>query len=235
MEAARHLHLVDVHGEVVNADVCHGCIELSKKVAHLAGENTKLRREEEKRKLETPASKQIVEVLEYWRPLCMPRAKIVVGSERWQKTKARLEDKTIEGELAYTPLHLKAAVVGAKLSPEHVANGWLDAVTIFRDSTTVDKHIARCVTFKRETGSSALEIVDELMGPGLAKLAARCTCGHLRLDHERENPMLEIWDPPCAVHGCACTGWDSWEHEIDLWLAQRDRAARETERGRTGA
>jgi hypothetical protein len=223
-EPARHLHLVDSHGEVHQENVCHGCIELAKKVAHLAGENTKLRKAEEERQASSIGSKQIREVLEFWRPLCMPRAKIVVGSERWQKVKARLADRTIEGELAYSVLHLKAAVVGAKLSPDHVQNGWLDASTIFRDSTTVDKHLARVTQFKRDTGVSALSITDELMSGRYERLAEVCDCGHIRLDHEKERPAEELWNPPCGMHGCSCPGWSTaplWEQL--RWAAERER------------
>lgn len=227
MSAHRHLRVIDGHGQVVD-EASAEVVALERELRAKRRRITELENQLAEQEGRSPEAKQVLEVLEYWRPLCMPRAKIVPKSERWRKTKDRLHDKDLTtGELAYTVLDLKAAVVGAKLSPDHVANGWLDASTIFRDSTTVDKHIARCTTFRRETGVSALEIVDELMGPGLAKLAARCACGHLRLDHERENPAEELFDPPCAVHGCVCEGFDSFDHEIELWKAQQDRKARE--------
>lgn len=100
------------------------------------------------------------------------------------KVRARLTEKDVNTRKpAYTVLALKAAVLGALMSENHVENGWLDAVTIFRDSTTVDKHLARAVRFKERQGVSALELVDKFFSARLAWLADRCSCERLRIDH----------------------------------------------------
>lgn len=223
MEPARTnvVRLVDREGQLVG-EGCQGCVRHSKTIASLEGELTKLRNEEDERLGLAPDAGRIMEVLRFHKQMLAPHAKIVRGKAAWKAVKEILAATDAEtNRPAFTVLHCKAAIVGLSLSAWHREHKKTSAAFLFSDPDRVQEHIATCVTFKREYGTSALEIVDELGGPGLAKLAVRCTCGHLRLDHERETPELEIWDPPCSVHGCACEGFDDWDHRVEM--AKRGR------------
>lgn len=213
-----NLRLVDgATGEL--ADVCPYCLDAEQAMRNLRRQNTEL-----KNKLNValglePDAEQIMEVLEFWRSRIMPRAKIVVGSERWLKVRARLRERDAKTkEAAYSVLHLKAAVTGALLSKDHVENNWLDAATIFRDSVTTDKHIARTVRFKRVYGTSALGLVDELAGEGLRWLAERCACGHLWVEHLRGGPRPD-GSQPCSE--CDCAHYDFFSAKVDRFLREQ--------------
>ena len=145
----RPLHAVPESGEIPADAPSYGdlVIQNQKFKDHLASLLMKVGkleaedRREEEHKASAPAIK---EVLEDWRPLCMPRAKIVANSPRWRKVTDRLKDRDEQtGELAYTPTDLKYATRGALLSKYHRDHKYLDAVTIFRDSGTVDQHLRR--------------------------------------------------------------------------------------------
>lgn len=166
-----------------------------------------------------PEAEQIMDVLEFWRVRCMPGASIVVGSERWQKTRARLRERDAgTKERCYTPLHLKAAVVGARLSEWHVKNKRLDAATLFRDSKTVDDHIGRAVTFKRAYGTSAVTLLDELGSPVFAWLSRRCACGHLWLEHLKGGPGPD-GNQPCDTCRCPHFG-ESLDDQVERWKVE---------------
>lgn len=221
MEAARHLHLVDTaSGEATQA--CSGCQALLEKVSSLKRENTLLKNAEEERTSLTLDSKPVMEVLQFHKRLF--GGQIFKGKAAWKAVQKILQLTDAEtGEPAFTVLHLNAASVGLSLSRWHREHRKTGAAFLFADPDRVQEFIATCVEFKRETGTSALEIVDALMGPGLAKLAARCgDCGHTRLDHERDHPELDLWTPPCSVHGCACGGWDDSNYRAELFLRAQD-------------
>lgn len=224
MEAARHLHLVNTDtGEAQQA--CSGCIALLAKVSTLQGDLTRLRNAEEERLGMAADAGAIMRVLVHHKKLLAPKTgRIIRGKAAWKAVKARLADTDAEtGEPAFTELALNAASVGLSLSRWHREHKKTGAAWLFDDPDRVLEFIATCVTFKRDTGTSALEIVDALMGPGLAKLAARCAdCGHTRLDHEKDHPELDLWTPACGVHGCACMGWDDSNYRAELWLRRQD-------------
>lgn len=178
-------------------------------------------------------SEEVREVLLYWRPKCMKDAKIIPGSPRWEKTRDRLEDVDIDGELAYTVQDLKDAVDGALRSDYHVQNGYLDAETIFRDSGTVEKHRARLPNAWRPTVLDNGLILDRHVKEQLAGLRPweadaldRCDCGHVRFEHSKnlaDGSMLGWW--PCS--NCSCTDFDDRFQRADKWIAeQREQRAK---------
>jgi hypothetical protein len=206
----------------VSENVCPNCVELGKELAKKARENTRLRNEEAERLGKASDSKQILDVLTYHKTLHGGR--IYRGKAAWKAVKAMFAVVDAETDRpAFTVDHLRAASLGLKLDdyfgPKRMGAAWL-----YADPDRVQKFIGNCVTFKRDTGVSALEIVDELGRPGLERLAARCDCcGHLRLDHERERPELDLWDPPCAVHGCGCPGFEDFDWRVTVRLAELER------------
>lgn len=222
MTARPRLRLIDGHGEYVG-EACHACIAKDEKLAAQSRELTRLRNEETERLGLAADASSIMVVLTFHKKLF--GGKIVRGKAAWKNVKARFADIDAEtGEPAFTVRHLNAASLGLSLSKWHRQHKKTGAAWLFEDPDRVQEHISTCTSFRREVGVSALEIVDELMGPGLAKLAARCECGHLRLDHERERPELDLLDPPCAVHGCSCEGFDDFVWRVDRFMAGRERS-----------
>jgi hypothetical protein len=221
---ARHLHLVNATtGEA--EDACSGCQALLEKVSALKAENTRLKNAEEERLGLAPDAGRIMEVLTFHKRLLSPRWKIVRGKAAWKAVKERLADMDGETNLpAFTVLHLKAASVGVSMDEWNRREKLTSAAWLFAEPDRVQRYIDNSVCFKREFGTSALEIVDRLGRGGFERLADLCDCGHIRLEHEKERPELELWDPPCGVHGCTCPGWQSaplWEQL--KWAAERDR------------
>lgn len=166
---------------------------------------TKLKNENARLMGVEPEAESIIEVLEFWRLRCMPGASIVPGSERWLKVRDRLREHDVTTKQpAHSVVKLKAAIAGVLLSDWHVKNKKVDAVTIFRDSKTVEDHVARAVDFKRRKGVSALTLLDELAGPGLEWLADRCSCGDLRMAH---------------LMGRGCGEFDEFNAKVERHLA----------------
>lgn len=215
------LHLLTNAETGETREACHACVAKDEKLASQARELQRFRNEETERLGLAPDAAQIMEVLTFHRQLLGGR--VIRGKAAWKAVKGRFADIDAETDKpAFTVLHLKAAVVGLSLSRWHREHKKTGAAWLFADPDRVQEFIGACVAFKRTTGESALEIVDELMGPGLVRLAAHCSdCGHMLLDHERQRPELDLWDPPCAVHGCACGGWDDRDWRDELWLAGR--------------
>jgi hypothetical protein len=223
--ARAHLHVVREGGEVAAEDVCLGCVELSKKIAHLSGELTKLRNQQEQVERRDPLDGQVLEVCVFHKQLLSPTWKIVRKKGAYNDVRDRLRDVDAEtGGPAFTPLHLKAASVGLSINDWARGRSIKSASWLFGKTAHVQWMLDTAVQFKRELGTSALRIVDELGRPGLEKLAASCSCcSHLRLDHERERPELDLWDPPCAVHGCACPGFDDFDWRVRVRMAELER------------
>lgn len=165
----------------------------------------RLERELDEVRVGTPESKQVREVLLYWRPRCMPKAKIVAGSPRWLKVKDRLADVDAEtGERAYDVAGLCEAVDGALLSSYHVENGYLDASTIFRDAGTVDQHRARAHGAAASASRDLRDMPPGLRDEWLIWLAEDCGCGHGRVLH------LHAREGCCASADgkvCRCDGF----------------------------
>jgi hypothetical protein len=222
------VRLVDREGQLVG-EGCSGCLELAKKISVMAGKITRLENEQTERLGLAADAPLIMDVLQHHKRVLSPRSRIVRGGPAWKNVKARLLDVDAETEKpAFTVLHLKAAIVGLSMSDWHRQRGKVQAAWLFENPDRVQEFIANATSFKRDTGVSALDIVDELGRGGFEKLAARCDCcGHLRLDHERERPELDLWDPPCAVHGCSCPGFEDFDWRVTVRLAEleRERAA----------
>jgi hypothetical protein len=147
-----HLRVVAETGEVVDDPRSREdlLVENQKLKDHIGSALMKVGKLEagERRTEERKSSAaQIREVLFDWRSLCMKRpdmVKVVANSPRWRKVADRLKDRDEEtGEPAFSVADLKYAIRGALLSRFHRDNGYLDAVTIFRDPGTVEKHLKR--------------------------------------------------------------------------------------------
>jgi hypothetical protein len=216
------VRLVNREGELVG-EACPGCIQGAKERAQLARKITQL--ENEKAEKVHPLDKDIMAVCTFHKQLLSPTWKILRNRGAYNDVKACLGFTDAEtGQPAYTPLHLKAASVGMSMDDWCRREGVRSASWLFSDVDRVDRMLQHAITFKRDVGVSALEIVDELGRPGLERLAARCDCcGHLRLDHERENPLEGLWSPPCGVHGCACPGFEDFDWRVQVRLAEIER------------
>jgi hypothetical protein len=220
--AARQLRVIDAQSGEVAVDItdgaCPHCLELERDLRGKRAQLTKMRHELAQMTGVEPEAAEVLDVLEFWRSRCMPRASIVVGGERWLKVRARLREKdAVTHRRCYPPLALKGAVLGALLSEFHSKNGYLDAATIFRDSKTVDSHLGRAKTFKRQTGVSGLELLDELGSTALEWLAERCSCEHTYIEHLRGGPRPD-GTTPCATPGCGCEHFDTFHAKVDRWM-----------------
>lgn len=223
MEAARHLSLVDRDtGEVVEQEATSLHQQIAELEAELRAKRsqiTRLKNDNARLMGVEPEHDDILGVLEFWREKCHPRAPIVVGSDGWKAVRARLrETDASTGKPAFTPLALKAAVVGVLLSDFHVANrkqGYLHARSIFADADRVRTHIGRAVSFKERKGISALTIIDELGGSELEWLADRCSCGGLRIQHLKSG----LAHQPCPERDCPAM--DEFQAKIERFMAER--------------
>lgn len=224
MTARPHVRLISDHGELVGEDVCLGCVELSKKIAHLSGELTKLRNEQERAERRDPLDGQVMEVCTFHKRLLSPTWKIVRKKGAYKDVRDRLMDLDAEtGQPAFTVRHLQAATVGLSICEWTRQRKIRSASWLFGQTAHVQWMIDEAIGFKRSNGTSALTIVDELGRGGLERLAERCECGHIRLEHEKERPELDLFDPPCAVHGCDCVGWsEALDSRIWRWVAEQE-------------
>jgi hypothetical protein len=235
---ARHLHAVDAEtGEVVEQDLPtvellrQQISELELELRGKRSQITRLKNENARLMGVEPEADDIMDVLSYWREVCMPGASIVVGSERWKAVRARLRETDVTTKkLLYTPAHLKAAVAGVMMSEFHVSHrrdGYLDAASIFSDSKKVDAHLARAIGFKQRNGISALTLIDELGGKALDWLALRCSCDALMVEHLHDvyagRTTQGIKALPCPRTGCP--HFDFFNANVDLTLAELDERA----------
>ena len=219
-----HLKLVDTTtGEAT--DACLACVEKDRRLAQLSRKVTELQNLADKIERRHPLDAQIMEVCLFHKQLLSPTWKIVRMRGAYKDVGDRLRDIDAEtGEPAWTPLHLRAASVGMSMSEWCRQRGIRSASWLFGSTRHVQWMLEETIGFKRAMGTSALEIVDQLGRPGLEKLAAVCDCcGHLRLDHEKERPELDLFDPPCAVHGCACPGWQDFDWRVRVRMAELER------------
>lgn len=237
MDTARHLHVVDHNGEATPQ--CAQCLALLRNLDRQEGiiatkqrEIDELRHTKKDLLSTTELAGDIMDVLKFHKRILSPSAKIHRGGPAWKNVKDRFEDTDAEtGFLSFTKKDLLGAVVG--LWTVDSEDGWyrkhgkIGAKFLFGSADRVEEFLDPVRALDRKIGTSALEIVDELMGEGLAWLAVRCECGHLRLDHERERPELGTVQPPCAVHGCACTGFDDFTWRSERWLALRHDRVRD--------
>lgn len=221
MTARPNLYVVGKESGEIVGETDALILELNKRIATLAAENTRLKNEAAEREGTGLHAKDIEEVLRFHKQV-FPGGKIVRNGPAWKNVKARLRDVDAETDRpAFTVLSLKAAVVGLSMSGWHREHRKTGAAFLFDNPDRVQEFIGHAVTFKRETGTSGLAIIDELGRGGYERLAALCShCGRTRLEHEREPDGQGLFDP-------LCPGFDSFDWEIDVWKRQRDRVAAE--------
>lgn len=215
MEAApRHLHSVDpVSGEVLPGG-CPDCKALEMELRGKRSQITKLKNENARLMGVEPDHDDILQVCEFHRRMVVPNGSVAVGSKGWTTVRARLRDvhPGTERKL-FDPLRLRAAVCGIALDAWHMEKGhshrrYLE--NAFRDAGKVDRLIDLAIGFRRETGTSALELLDDLAGDRLAWLADRCSCGGLRVAHLMGRTECQVFDEFEA---------DQWR-----WLRQQDES-----------
>lgn len=218
------LRIVDSEGQLVGED-CPHCRDTELALRVERGKNTRLKNELAQAMAVEPIHEQIVEVLSFWRRTLAPNASIVEGSDNWKAVRARLREKDAEThEQRFDVLRLKAAVVGISLSEWHMAKGQSHRrhpATAFGNAGKVDRLIEGAVAFKRQTGSSALTLLDELGSGVLWWLAERCGCGHVRAQHAVQGPTQDL-RLPCDVEGCGCTDMDWFEAKWQRAVQERE-------------
>jgi hypothetical protein len=173
----------------------------------------KLRKDLEEVQGNAADSHEIRQVLEYWKArMSKPRCKVIPGSERWKKVKARLKE-------GFTPDDLGTAVEGACASEGHRVHDALEAATIFKSPDTVEKHIERAMDFKTRFNVWPTQIPQELATTELAYLLEACDCTHARMEHARAD---EYGLQGC--HLCECVHFDTIHEQIDEFNRREKRA-----------
>lgn len=233
-EPARHLHPVPSNtdpstGEFVECAGCHDKdILIEQLQGELGGKSMaigKLKREVARVQGMEPDAEQVRWVLAYWRDRVKPKAKIVPGSERWSKVKARLKE-------GFTYEELMVAVDGALLSDFHRENGYLDAKTIFKEHDVVEGHRDRALAPDADKlyalAAIPREIAEHPEVQGV--LIALCDCGCPLVVHSKADPFRD-WRRPCLL--CDCEDFDDTERMADEWAREYERRMRR-ERVREG-
>lgn len=223
--AGPHLRLVNVDtGET--PDVCPHCLATDEYNRRLRAEVSRFKGEERRRASVEARRADIVEVLSFWRDTVAPRAGVVAGSANWKAVSKRLGDvDEVTLEPRFNVLKLKAAVVGITLDPYRMEKGQSyrrHPNEAFKDPGLVDKLIDRAVRFKRQTGVSALELVDELAGEGLRWLAERCSCTHTWLEHLRGGEAAQGGAQACSVEGCSCGCYDFFHAKVERFIKEQE-------------
>jgi hypothetical protein len=183
------------------------------------------RLEEELRgKLEHEAgAKDIRDVLGHWRKELAPGAKIVPGSERWQKVKIRLRD--------FEPVELKAVVEGAKRSRWHMAaRHRREAAFLFQSVELVEELRDLGLGIepaKLVNGLTLTRVQEEQLArlkPSEFAALDRCDCGCLRFQHEATRVGENVL---CLCSRCDCVDFDDIHQRADRWLAEQRRLPEE--------
>lgn len=224
MEPARHLHLVDEHGEATA--VCADCVRLERDLRGKRRRITELEHLLEEAQGQDPGAPEVRMVLSYFSREAVrtgwwsqsPRWK--VGDERWSATQARLKDGrsvadcfvAIRGALAQDRKRTKRAYV--------------DVTSVFRNNANferafehqIDPDLRRAGRHVRELPALMVDRWGEVETQ-FEELCGFEGCGHILFDHHKPNPLEGVLDPPCAVHGCACTGFVQ-QYDVVTW-AQR--------------
>lgn len=204
------------------------------RIAKLKGDHTTANKKMSKAAVSSERHGQVLEVLLYWRPKCMPGAKIVPASPRWQKVDEAFDMVDENGDPAYTVQELKNVVDGALRSDYHVQNDYLDAETLFRDQGTIERHRSRLPDRERPSVLKNGLALNPDLKQRLAKLRPsefgaldRCDCGHPQFLHAKrldDGPMLGWW--PCTDVKCNCLDFDDLEQRADQWVREQ-RSARD--------
>lgn len=242
-EPARpHLRVVTPDGELAG-ELCPHCHETDMAMRKLRTENTRIRNENAQLREVAPEHGAVRSVLEYHRELLMPGAKISEHTARWGVVHSLLKMKDDEtGEALLTELQLRGAIVGMTLQPFIMdkANRFARDLTWaftsqspgnkpggkpgprFADPAQVQKHLDYAVTFKRQTGTSALGVLDELGGEGLRWLSERCSCSHTWLAHLRGGEAAQGGAQRCAVQDCDCGMFDIWHAQVERFKREQE-------------
>lgn len=199
MTARAHLHLAvdNESGEIFTTreqNMLKTIDRLENLVARKEREIQELRFEKKQELEASELGGQILDVLRnHKRTVNGGRGGIVRGGPAWKAVKDRLQDTDAEtGRLVFTARHLQGASVGLWLVDSE--DGWYrrhgktGAAFLFANADRVQQFLAPVQRFRRETGTSALEIVDVLGRPGLVELAARCVCGRMFFEHATQEP-----------------------------------------------
>lgn len=175
-----HLRLVDDTGEVRRdlqpyEEVQALYEEIDRKYKGLLLENRNLKKELRDLQAVEPEREKVIAVHDYWADRMVEigafkrRPGFKAGNHRCQSIRARLKDR-FEDREPYTVEELKLVVDGAILSKDHAQKrDWLDAKSIFLDSTRVDLHIERALA-EREPAGRWDEFLGWLKGETSAKV-----------------------------------------------------------------
>lgn len=195
---ANPLRLVDTQtGELVHQDERDLLIEeLERQKRGLTLQLAQERKKNRDLALVEPEAETILEVLNYWREKCKPRASIAIDGERWKKARARLRER-LDNRAPLTPGELMLAVDGALMCKWHTHKGMghrLDAEFLFRSYESVEKLRDLALGFRADSGlhlRDVQEVADKLRVVSWKHLTRTCECGHLRLEHAAGDPHHE--------------------------------------------
>jgi hypothetical protein len=155
-----------------------------------------------------PEYDEAMEVAEYWRDRCSPRARELNGT-RLRNTVARLR-------AGYDVDTLKQAIDGYAARPnvkdgKRVREGgrrFCDLELIMRD----EKHVQSGVEIAIEEMRSDQGV---LAGAGSRWVAEMCGCGHPRISHQLARL---VGHDACAERDCTCGGFDDLPVAAEQWL-----------------
>jgi hypothetical protein len=232
LDDARHLRLV-VDRETGEVQDDHDLL-VAQLESELRSKNLQIARLKQElrsvRGLE-PQAATIRDILEYWRERCKPRATIAPGGKRWEKVRARLNDR-LDNRPPWTVEELKLAVEGALLDPwlsgsDRRSKGYLDAVTVFRDPEQVERLVELACGWQSEIGILPSQMPRAVLE---TKYCLPCDCGHARMEHTVPDPAR---DGRCPCLRCDCPDYDDLHPRAEAWVrTQAARQARKDARGR---
>jgi hypothetical protein len=220
MTEPRHLHVVDTAtGE--SSPQCSRCLALLESldrqqstIQRQRDTIDELRDEKKKTLATTDLAGDIIDVLEAHRKFLRGgKGGIKRGGPAFKAIKDRLEETdAVTGYPMFTKRHLVGAVVGLWLADRedgwYRRNGKIGAAFLFASADRVEGFIDVARDFRRTWGVSALEVVGELEGPGLAWLADRCRCGRLRAAH---------------LAGLTDCVFDEFQASVERFMVERER------------
>ena len=218
MNARPNLHLVvDANGEA--SERCSGCVDKEAAIERLTnsyeGTIRDLRAQLRAHEPDMQTDQQVQGVLDFWADRVLEarwwtlRPRFEPGDPQWKATAAALNKKL-------DPPYLRTAVVGALLEADEARKHgrgfrrhWLKPEMVFRIGR-VDTHYENALDPRFRWVRLAREVPEALRARWweVETEADMCRCGHIRFDHDRPRPLEDVFDPPCAKHGCWCTEFD---------------------------